>query len=113
VIADIVSLSGYESQVSALIDEDERAAMEFFIATAPEDHPVIRGSGGFRKARWARRGRGKSAGFRVIYFFIARPGRIYMASIFAKSRKQNLSVADRNVLAKLAAQIKKELKGGL
>ena len=86
--------------------------MEFFIACCPEDHPVIPGSGGFRKARWARRGQGKSGGFHVIYFFIAPPGRIYMASIFAKSRKQRLSPADHNALAKIAGQIKKTLKGG-
>jgi hypothetical protein len=110
VIAEIVSLPGYESQVAALMDEDERGAMEFFIASAPEDHPVIPGGGGFRKPRWARRGRGKSAGFRVVYFFVAQPQRIYMASIFAKSPKQNLSAADQNVLAKLAAQIKRGLK---
>jgi hypothetical protein len=54
VIAEIVSLSGYESQVSALLDEEERMAMEFYIACAPEDHPVIPGAGGFRKVRWAR-----------------------------------------------------------
>jgi hypothetical protein len=59
VIAEIVSLSGYESQVSALLDEEERMAMEFYIACTPEDHPVIPGAGGFRKARWARRGKGK------------------------------------------------------
>ena len=62
-IADIVSLSGYESQVSALLNEEERMAMEFYIARAPEDHPVIPGAGGFRKARWARRGKGRSAAF--------------------------------------------------
>jgi hypothetical protein len=61
--------------------------MEFFIACAPEDHPVIPGSGGFRKARWARSDQGKSGGFRVVYFFIPKPGRIYMASIYAKARK--------------------------
>ena len=49
-IAEIVSLSGYESQVSALLNEEERMAMEFFIACAPEAHPVIKGTGGFRKA---------------------------------------------------------------
>ncbi len=87
-------------------------AMEFFIACAPEDHPVIPGSGGFRKARWGRRGMGKSGGFRVIYFFLAEPGRIYMAAIYAKSRKETLSAADQKVLAKLAAQIKKVAKGG-
>jgi len=51
-------------------------AMEFLITCAPEDHPVIPGAGGFRKARWARRGNGKSGGFRVVYFFLAEPGRI-------------------------------------
>jgi len=86
-------------------------AMEFHIACAPEDHPVIPGAGGFRKARWARRGKGKSGGFRVVYFFLAEPGQIYMAAIYPKSRMENLTVADRNILAKLAAQIKKATKG--
>jgi hypothetical protein len=86
-------------------------AMEFYIACAPEEHPVIAGAGGFRKARWARRGKGKSGGFRVVYYFLAKPGRIYMAAIYAKSRQENLSAADQNVLARLAAQIKKAAKG--
>jgi hypothetical protein len=87
-------------------------AMEFYIACAPEDHPVIPGAGGFRKARWARRGKGKSGGFRVIYFFLAEPGRIYMAAIYAKSRMEPLSAADQNVLAKLAAEVKKVARRG-
>ena len=111
-IAEIVSLPGYESQVAALLDEDQRMAMEFFIACAPEDHPIIQGTGGFRKARWAQTGKGKSGGVRVVYFFLTRPGRIYMAAIYSKSRKETLSAADQNVLAKLSAQIKKAAKGG-
>jgi hypothetical protein len=87
-------------------------AMEFYIACAPEDHPVVPGAGGFRKARWARRGKGKSGGFRVIYFFVAEPGQIHMAAIYAKSRMESLSAADRNVLAKLGSQIEKATKGG-
>jgi hypothetical protein len=87
-------------------------AMEFHIACAPDHHPVIPGAGGFRKARWARRGKGKSGGFRVVYFFLAEPGRIYMAAIYVKPRKETLSAADQNVLARLAAQIKKATKGG-
>ena len=35
-----------------------------------------------------------------------------MAAIYAKSRKETLSPADRNALAKLAASIKKVAKGG-
>ena len=112
-IAEIVSLSGYESQVEALLSEDERMAMEFVIACRPNDHPVIPGTGGFRKARWARGGKGKSGGLRVIYFFIAAPGRVYMAAVYAKSRKETLSAADVSALARLAAQIRKAAKGGL
>ena len=111
-IAEIVSLSGDESQVAALLTGEERMAMEFFIACAPEDHPVIPGTGGFRKARWSCRGKGKSGGFRVIYFLLARTERIYMASIYAKSRKETLSAADQKVLTKLAAEIKKAARGG-
>jgi hypothetical protein len=111
-IAEIVSLPAYEAQVAALLDEEEQAAMEYFIARSPEDHPVIPGTGGFRKARWARRGHGKSGGFRVVYFFLAEPGRVYMASIYAKSRKQTLSAADQKVLATLAAQIKSAARRG-
>ena len=84
--------------------------MEFFHACASEDHPVIPGAGGFRKARWALRGQGKSSGVRVIYFYLAEPGRIYMAAIYAKSRMENLSAADHNALAKIAAEIKKATK---
>jgi hypothetical protein len=52
VIAEIVSLPAYETQAAALLEDEERMAMEYFIASAPENHPVIPGSGGFRKARW-------------------------------------------------------------
>ena len=48
----------------------------------------------------------------MIYFFVVEPGRIYIASVFAKSRRQNLSAADQNVLAKIDAQIKAAAKGG-
>jgi hypothetical protein len=95
VIAEIVTLSAYESQVSLLLTDEERMAMEFFIACAPEAHPVIAGAGGFRKARWGRSGKGKSGGVRVVYFFLAEPGRIYMSAIYAKSRHENLSAADQ------------------
>ncbi|MEP7365278.1 MAG: type II toxin-antitoxin system RelE/ParE family toxin [Acidobacteriota bacterium] len=111
-IAEIVSLPAYESEVSALMDEDERLAMEYFIACAPERHPLIPGAGGFRKARWALGGKGKSGGARVIYFYIAEPRRVYMARIYAKSRQENLSAGDKRALHTIASLIKREQSGG-
>ena len=107
-----MSLPGYEPQASALLNGEERMAMEFFVACAPEGHPVIPGTGGFRKTRWARMGTGKSGSVRVVYFFLTEAGSIYMASVCAKSRQDTLSAADQNVLTKLASQIKKAAKGG-
>jgi hypothetical protein len=78
----------------------------------PDRRQIRTGYGRFRKARWARPGKGKSGGFRAVYFLLAEPGRIYMAAIYAKSRVDSLSGADNNVLAKIAAQIKKAAKGG-
>lgn len=43
--AEIVPLAAYEFQVSALLNEEERMTMAFFIASAPEVHPVIPGTG--------------------------------------------------------------------
>jgi hypothetical protein len=108
VIAEIVSLSGYEAQVSKLLDDDERIAMVFFIACMPEDHPVIPGSGGFRKLAGLEEAEERAVDFAWL-FFLAEP-RIYIAAIYAKSRKETLSKADQNVLAKLASQIKKAAK---
>ncbi len=105
-IAEIVSLPLYESHVADLLTEDERSAMEYFIALAPEAHPVIPRSGGFRKARWALSGRGKRGGVRAIYYFISPPGQIFMAHIYSKSQKENLSANDLKALNSLAAQIK-------
>jgi hypothetical protein len=46
--------------------------MEASIAADPESHPVVVGTGGVRKARWSRQGKGKSGGVRVIYLLLDR-----------------------------------------
>ena len=112
VIAEVVSLSAYEPQVSALLNEEERMTMEFFLASAPEGHPVIPGAGGFSQGSLGSSRQGKERRPSRDLFFPAEPGRIYMSAIYAKSRQENLSAADQKVLAKLAAQIKKGAKGG-
>ena len=108
----VVRSSRYERDAARLLRPSVQQELEESIAAEPERHPLIPGTGGFRKARWARRGKGKSGGFRVVYFFLGEQGRIYMAAIYAKSRKKTLSAVDQNVLARLATQIKKAARGG-
>jgi len=81
--------------------------MERHIADDPERHPLIAGGGGMRKARWARPGRGKSGGVRVIYYFAA-PDAVYFIAVYAKNEKENLSDAEKQALAKTLQPIKRQ-----
>ena len=44
-----------------------------------------------RKLRWARDGRGKSGGERVIYYFHSEAMPLYLLTMFAKNERANLS----------------------
>ena len=56
----------------------------------PEAGPIIPGSGGVRKLRWAPRGRGKRGGLRVIYYARARAGVIWMLTVYSKGVMENI-----------------------
>jgi hypothetical protein len=83
----------------------ERAATELEIALAPTAWPVISGTGGARKARAARGGRGKSGGARIIYYVVTRKGVLYLLDVYAKSAKEDLSDAEKHEIRKLIAAI--------
>lgn len=65
----------------------------------------MEGSGGIRKLRWARSGRGKSGGIRVIYYFYDETMPLYLLTAFGKNEKASLSKKERNLLAKSAEEL--------
>ena len=67
----------------------------------------MQGTGGVRKLRWAAKGKGKSGGSRVIYFFYNETIPLFLLTIFGKNEKANLSKSERNELAKLAKELVK------
>ena len=87
--------------------------LEESIAAEPGRHPPIPGTGGFRKVRWRRPGGGKSGGVRVIYFyyFMVRPDVVFLAELYAKNEKENLTHAERNQLQKIASEVQRECGG--
>jgi hypothetical protein len=70
----------------------------------------MQGTGGVRKLRWASKGKGKSGGSRVIYYFYNETIPLFMLTIFGKNEKINLSKAERNELAKLVKELIKSYK---
>lgn len=98
----------YERAIRKLLSEADRRAMEAAIAAAPNAAPVIRGTGGLRKLRWAGSGRGKRGGIRTIYFRHAGPDAIYLLAAYAKADREDLTARDRKTLSRLVADIKRE-----
>ncbi|WP_019013166.1 type II toxin-antitoxin system RelE/ParE family toxin [Elioraea tepidiphila] len=91
----VIASRRYQRAVDRLLSAAERMAAELAIAARPEAWPVIPGTGGARKARIPRAGRGKSGGARVIYFFAAGAETVVLLDAYAKSAKENLTDADR------------------
>lgn len=89
----------------ANLDEDEHSELINFLASNPKVGAVMEGTGGVRKVRFAAQGRGKSGGYRVVYYYHNDEIPLFALALFAKNEKANLSKADRNELKALMPQI--------
>jgi len=97
----------YEREARRLLTELEIAAMDTAIAADPEAHPVVAGTGGVRKARWGRHGRGKSAGVRVIYYYWVSDNEVYMLYVYAKNEQADMDAAGRKAAKKFVEDLKR------
>lgn len=96
----------YLRNAARLLRPEDSVAIVQFLAARPRAGDLIQGTGGVRKLRWGRAGRGKSGGVRVIYYFHDEAMPLYLLALFAKNEKADLSKAERNELAKLTAILK-------
>ncbi|MFZ0929113.1 MAG: hypothetical protein WAN11_10965 [Syntrophobacteraceae bacterium] len=85
-----IESSIFEREVPTYLDDDEYAALQAFLVVNPEAGNLIPGSGGVRKLRWKRPGRGKRGGVRVIYYVRYRPNELWLLTIYAKARHDNI-----------------------
>jgi hypothetical protein len=86
-----IESSIFERIRDVYLDDDEYAELQQFLILQPEAGTVVPGSGGIRKLRWSRPGMGKRGGLRVIYFVQYMPNEIWMLSVFAKAKQDNIS----------------------
>lgn len=87
--------------VEKFLSLDEYLALQQYLLKAPESGSVIKGSGGLRKVRWKKRGRGKRGGFRVIYYWQVSQDQILMLYVYPKSMKDDLSQIQLNALREI------------
>ena len=80
------------------------------IEAAPETGDVIPGYGGLRKIRMGGQGRGKSGGFRVVYFLLLGRTAAALMRGYAKSETENLPDDELKRLAASAAEFEAALE---
>ena len=86
------------------LDDDEYRALQLTLLLRPEQGPLIPGSGGLRKIRWGKEGRGKRGGLRVIYYWDKPSSRCFMLFLYAKNEQGDLTPSQVRTLARLVRE---------
>lgn len=74
------------------LTDEEYAGLQYHLLLYPESGTKIPGTGGVRKLRWdmPSRGKGKSGGVRVIYFYRMSDSEIWLLTIYPKSLRATI-----------------------
>ena len=87
----IVETPIFTRQIDRLLTPESYRQLQLTLSDDPLRAPVIRGSGGLRKIRWAVRGRGKRGGARVIYYYAPAPDLLLLLLAYEKTERDDLT----------------------
>ena len=90
-------------------DDEDLRKLELELLKNSSAYPVIRGTDGLRKMRFALDNEGKSGGVRICYVDFVVAETIYLITVYPKSEKDNLSQAERNEIKKLIKRLEDSL----
>ena len=97
-----IETSAFSKLVYDYLTEEEYLGLQNFLVGYPDAGPVVPGSGGVRKLRWAVAGRGKRGGIRIIYYWKKLDDEIWMLTIY---RKNEVGTIPAHILKKIAKEI--------
>ncbi len=93
-------------RVKRLLKAGDREALVAYLAEHPEAGVIIEETGGIRKLRWAREGKGKSGGARVIYYYHSGRIPLYLLTVYGKGEKADLTQGEKRDLRRLVDLLK-------
>ena len=97
----IVETTAFTHRVLQLLTAESYRTLQLELVEDPEKGPVIPGSGGIRTLRWARPGRGKRGGVRVIYYWASARQIILMLLLYGKNEQDDLTPDQLRILRRL------------
>lgn len=107
----VLETSIFTRQADALLAREDRDALILVLSSNPKVGVVVPGLEGVRKLRFAPGGRGKSGGFRVLYYVMDENRPIYAMLLYGKNEQANLTPPQRKVLLRLLDAYKADARG--
>lgn len=106
----VIETEGYlrDAKDAGMAEEERNAAVDL-VSANPEAGDVMQGTGGVRKARLAGRGKGKSGGYRIVWYFGGGEIPVFLLTVFGKGEKANLTHGERNALRSMTAILRGSL----
>lgn len=101
----VIETPSFVRDAAGLLSDEERLELITYVASNPDAGDVIAGTGGVRKLRWGIAGKGKRGSARVIYYYLNESIPLFLLGAYAKSRKANLSAAERNEFRALVPRL--------
>lgn len=110
----VVTTSVFEADAKAAgLGEGEVTAIVEWLAAHPLAGNIMPGTGGARKVRFARPGKGKSGGYRTIHYYAGENMPLFLLALVDKGERANLSKAERNALAGELATLAEDYRAGI
>lgn len=96
----IVPVGTFEDKALRLLGDTGFNDMLELLARRPKAGRVVKSTGGLRKIRIARPGKGKSGGTRVIYYYHNERKPLLLLLIYAKANQDSLTTSQKTQLRK-------------
>ena len=99
-----VETSIFTRVITDLIDDESYGGLQLALMLRPTQGPVMKGSSGLRKLRWATPGAGKRGGVRIIYYWAPAEAAFYMLYAYSKNEQGDLTPAQTRRLGQLVRE---------
>ncbi len=102
----VVETKAFSARAKGRMDAVEVDRAIEVIARDPLCGDLIQGAGGIRKLRFAVKGKGKSGGVLIVYYYYNESMPVFLLTVFAKNEKADLTRAERNAFGKVARALR-------
>src|SRR3990170_1724586 len=97
----VVETHVFTAALRRYLDDERYRQLQIALMLRPEQGPLIKGSGGLRKVRWATAGGGKRGGLRVIYYWASNEQAFYMVYAYTKAEQDDLTPKQTRELSRV------------